>query len=215
MQDDAAPLDPTRTLELRVNAPSVRLYPVPPPTISTNTLAATAMTPDTTPPANTPSELSASSALPSAPSSATPATRPQAQNTHDICDPANLRGSLLVWTAPQQQSHRPHRPANCDDLRLRSSRRNHCRPLENQSPQRRDGECRVTAADDPLANRRICLADINFPEVPLRMEGDSDDDEGTDSEASLGLDLGRDVESSLEQREERRRAVAQWISTTL
>ncbi|KAF7360106.1 hypothetical protein MVEN_00739000 [Mycena venus] len=61
------------------------------------------------------------------------------------------------------------------------------------------------------------LVNINFSELPLRMEGDSDDD-GTDSEAewpSLGLDLGRDVESSLEEREERHRAVAEWISTTM
>ena len=47
------------------------------------------------------------------------------------------------------------------------------------------------------------------------MEGDSDDN-GTDSEAewpSLGLDLGRVVENSLEEREERHRVVAMWIST--
>jgi len=61
------------------------------------------------------------------------------------------------------------------------------------------------------------LENINFSELPLRMEGDSDDD-GTDSEAewpSLGLDLGRVVENSLEEREERHRAVAAWISTTM
>jgi len=60
------------------------------------------------------------------------------------------------------------------------------------------------------------LENINFPELPLRMEGDSDDD-GTDSEAewpSKGLDLGRVVENSLEEREERNRAVATWISTS-
>jgi hypothetical protein len=48
------------------------------------------------------------------------------------------------------------------------------------------------------------------------MEGDSDDD-GTDSEAewpSLSLDLGRDLENSLEEREERNRAVAKWTSAT-
>ena len=61
------------------------------------------------------------------------------------------------------------------------------------------------------------LENINFSELPLRMEGDSDDD-GTDSEAewpSLGLDLGRVVENSLEEHEERHRAVATWISTTM
>ena len=47
------------------------------------------------------------------------------------------------------------------------------------------------------------------------MEGDSDDD-GTDSEfewPSMAFDLGRVVENSLEEREERHRAVAKWIST--
>jgi hypothetical protein len=61
------------------------------------------------------------------------------------------------------------------------------------------------------------LENIKFSELPLRMEGDSDDD-GTDSEAewpSLGLDLGRVVENSLEEREERLRAVATWISTSV
>ncbi|KAJ7269355.1 hypothetical protein B0H12DRAFT_1044994, partial [Mycena haematopus] len=48
------------------------------------------------------------------------------------------------------------------------------------------------------------LANIDFSELPLRMEGDSDDD-GTDSEAewpSIGFDLARDVENRLEEREE-------------
>ncbi|KDR67644.1 hypothetical protein GALMADRAFT_161443 [Galerina marginata CBS 339.88] len=61
------------------------------------------------------------------------------------------------------------------------------------------------------------LENIYFYELPLRMEGDSEDD-GTDSEAewpSKGLDLGRVVENSLEESTERRRAVATWISTTL
>ena len=62
------------------------------------------------------------------------------------------------------------------------------------------------------------LENINFSELPLRIEGDSDhDDDGADSEAewpSLGLDLGRVVENSLEERKERHRAVATWISTT-
>ncbi len=61
------------------------------------------------------------------------------------------------------------------------------------------------------------LPNINFPELPIRMEGDSDDD-GTDSEAdwpSKALDLGRDVENSKEEGEERHRAVAEWISKTV
>ena len=54
------------------------------------------------------------------------------------------------------------------------------------------------------------LENINFSELPLRMEGDSDDD-GTDSEAEwplLSLDLGRVAQNSLEEREERHQAVA-------
>ena len=60
------------------------------------------------------------------------------------------------------------------------------------------------------------LENINFSELPLRMEGDSNDD-GTDSEAewpSKGLDLGRVVENSSKEREECHRAVATWISTS-
>ncbi|KIM44440.1 hypothetical protein M413DRAFT_431451 [Hebeloma cylindrosporum] len=56
------------------------------------------------------------------------------------------------------------------------------------------------------------LENIMFSELPLRMEGDSDDD-GTDSEMewpSKGLDLGRVVENSIEEREERHRTVAAW-----
>jgi hypothetical protein len=47
------------------------------------------------------------------------------------------------------------------------------------------------------------------------MKGDSDD-EGTDSELewpSKAFDLGRVVENDVEEREERQRAVATWIST--
>ena len=58
------------------------------------------------------------------------------------------------------------------------------------------------------------LENIYFSELPLRMEGDSDD--GTDSELewpSMAFDLGRVVENDLEEREERHRAVATWIST--
>ena len=48
---DATPLDLTGILELRFNSPSVGLYPVAPPTISEDILAATSMTPG----ANSPS----------------------------------------------------------------------------------------------------------------------------------------------------------------
>ncbi|KAJ7210463.1 hypothetical protein GGX14DRAFT_450810 [Mycena pura] len=59
------------------------------------------------------------------------------------------------------------------------------------------------------------LPNINFSMLPLRMKGDSDD-EGTDSEAewpSMALDLGRAVKNSLEERDERHGAVAEWIIT--
>ncbi|KAF8886883.1 hypothetical protein CPB84DRAFT_1749862 [Gymnopilus junonius] len=61
------------------------------------------------------------------------------------------------------------------------------------------------------------LENINLSELPLRMEGDSDDD-CMDSEAewpSKSLDLGRVVENSSEEREEHHRAVAAWISTAV
>ncbi|KAF8998746.1 hypothetical protein BDZ89DRAFT_1251621 [Hymenopellis radicata] len=61
------------------------------------------------------------------------------------------------------------------------------------------------------------LPNIHFSELPLRMEGDSDDD-GTDSELewpSKGFDLGRDVGNSLEEREEHHLATARWVSTTV
>jgi len=61
------------------------------------------------------------------------------------------------------------------------------------------------------------LENINFSELPLPMEGDSDDD-GTDSEAewpSLSLDLGRVAEDSLKEREECHQAVAKWILMTV
>ena len=59
------------------------------------------------------------------------------------------------------------------------------------------------------------LENIYFSELPLRMEGDSEDD-GTDSELewpSKVFDLGRVAGNSLKEREERNRAVATWIST--
>ena len=60
------------------------------------------------------------------------------------------------------------------------------------------------------------LQNINFSELPLPMEGDSDDD-GTDNEAqwpSKLLDLGRNVEHSIKDRAERHQAVEKWISST-
>ena len=60
------------------------------------------------------------------------------------------------------------------------------------------------------------LDNIFFFELPLWMEGDSDDN-GMGSEMewpSMALDLGRNVENSLKEREECNQAVAKWISTS-
>lgn len=60
------------------------------------------------------------------------------------------------------------------------------------------------------------LENIAYPELPLRMEGDSDD-EGTDSEAewpSKALDCGRALQAEEEHSEQRERFVADWIGTT-
>ena len=58
------------------------------------------------------------------------------------------------------------------------------------------------------------LPNIDFFELPFRMEGDSDED-GTDSEAqwpSKALDLGREVENSIAEHAERHQAVEKWRS---
>ncbi|KAJ7103055.1 hypothetical protein B0H15DRAFT_767410 [Mycena belliarum] len=98
-------MDPTGILELRVDSPSIRLYPVPPPTISDDLLAAAAMTPSATSPAT--SSICLLSGLLS---DFTRYSRQEASKwlidiAHDICDPAQLRGSLLVWKEHQQQWH--------------------------------------------------------------------------------------------------------------
>ncbi|KAJ7132206.1 hypothetical protein C8R44DRAFT_612100 [Mycena epipterygia] len=59
------------------------------------------------------------------------------------------------------------------------------------------------------------LPNIKYSELPLRMEGDSDDD-GTDSEAewpSAALDRGRAVQASIEANEHRHKDIADWIKT--
>ena len=62
------------------------------------------------------------------------------------------------------------------------------------------------------------LQNIQFRELPLRMEGDSDedsDDEGTDSDAewpSAALDRGRAVQASIENNEIRHKFIADWIA---
>ena len=59
------------------------------------------------------------------------------------------------------------------------------------------------------------LQNIDFWELPLRMEGDSDDD-GTDSDAewpSAALDRGRAVQASIKDNEIRHRVIVDWIAT--
>jgi hypothetical protein len=59
------------------------------------------------------------------------------------------------------------------------------------------------------------LPNICYHELPLPMEGDSDD-EGTDSEfewPSAALDRGRAMHAAIEDHEERHRFVEEWIST--
>jgi hypothetical protein len=58
------------------------------------------------------------------------------------------------------------------------------------------------------------LQNIEYCELPLRMEGDSDD-EGTDSEyewPSAILDRGRAMQTDIEEHEERQRLVAEWTT---
>ena len=100
---DATPLDLTGILELRVNSPSVRLYPVAQPTISNLILATTAMTHG----ANSPSTPSI--CLLRGPLgdffrySRQEASKWLIDLAHDICDPADQRGSLVVWKEQRQQ----------------------------------------------------------------------------------------------------------------
>ncbi|KAK2465889.1 hypothetical protein APHAL10511_001530 [Amanita phalloides] len=58
------------------------------------------------------------------------------------------------------------------------------------------------------------MQNIYHSKLPLRMEGDSDD-EGTDSEfewPSAGLDHGRVIQAEIEHREERHNRVTDWIT---
>jgi len=174
---NATPLDRTGVLELRVNSPSVRLYPVAPPTISDDILAATAMTPSAKSPCTTPSVCLLRGPL----DDFVRYSRQEASNwlidiAHDICDPADHRGSLLVWKEPWQQ----WRPIATTDP-LTASTYRYDLPVGitvglSKISQRvrksvttttgyastmadrvkgRDGQCWVTAIDDPLANSHI------------------------------------------------------------
>jgi len=179
---DATPLDLTGILELRVNSPSVRLYdPVAQPTISDDILAVTAMTPGAKSP-STPSVCLFRGPLDEfVRYSRQEASKWLIDIAHDICDPADHRGSLLVWKEPQQQwclvattdpltasTYRYDLPVGITvglskiSQRLRKSVTTTTGNASTMADRvkGRDGECWVTAALDPLANSHI---------VPKRM----------------------------------------------
>jgi len=171
---DATPLYLTGILELRVSSPSVRLYPVAQPTISNDILAATAMTPG----ANSPS--TSSICLLRGPLgdfvrySRQEASKWLINLAHDICDPADQRGSLVVWKEQQQQWHpvsttdpltasiyRYKLPVGITVGLSKISRRvgksdatGNASTMANRV-KGRDGKCWVTAATRPLVNTHI------------------------------------------------------------
>ena len=60
------------------------------------------------------------------------------------------------------------------------------------------------------------MENIYYSELPLRMEGDSDD-EDTDSEyewPSATLDHGREAQIAIEDHEEHQRFVAEWLQSS-
>ena len=96
---------------------------------------------------------------------------------HDICDPANHRGSLLVWKEPQQQwcpvattdpltvsIYRYDLPVGIMvglskiSRRVRKSVTTATGDASTMADRvkERDGQCWVTAVDDPLVNSHIC-----------------------------------------------------------
>ena len=116
------PIDLTGIIELRVNSPSVRLYPVAQPTISDDILAATAMTPGANFP-STPSICLLRGPLEDfVRYSRQEASKWLINLAHDICSPADHRGFAGMEEAAAAVApcfH--HRPVNCVDLPLRSS----------------------------------------------------------------------------------------------
>ena len=174
---DATPLDLTGILELRVNSPSVCLYPVTQPTISNDILATTAMTPGANSP-STPSICLLRGPL----SDFVRYSRQEASKwliglAHDICDPADQRGSLVVWKEQQQQwrpvatkepltasIYRYKLPVGITvglskiSQRVRKSVTDATRNASTMANRvkGRDGKCWVTAIGRPLVNSHIC-----------------------------------------------------------
>jgi hypothetical protein len=104
MDSNLAPQHLVGQLELRISANSVGLYPLPPTNINSDLLATQAMLPR--PPPNT---TDGHICLLSGPLDDFLKYSRQEQSkwlidiAHDICDPAFLRGSLLVWNVGVQQ----------------------------------------------------------------------------------------------------------------
>ena len=171
---DATPLDLTGILELRADSPSVRLYPIAQPTISSDILAATAMTPGTNSPSTPSISLLRGPLGDFVRYSRQEASKWLIDLAHDICDPADQRGSLVVWkeqwrpvatTDPLTASiYRYKLPVGITVGLSKISRRVRKSVTEatgNASTMAnrvkgRDGECWVTAATHPLVNSHIC-----------------------------------------------------------
>ena len=177
MSDDATPLDLTGILELRINSPSVRLYPVAQSPISNDILTATAMIPG----ANSPS-IPFICLLKGPLSDFVRYSRLEASKwlidlAHDICDPADQGGSLVVWKEHRQQwcpvattdpltasIYRYKLPVGITvglskiSRRVRKSVTDATRNTSTMANRvkGRDGQCWVTAAEDPLVNSHIC-----------------------------------------------------------
>jgi hypothetical protein len=170
-------IPPINILELRINSPSVRLYPVAPLTITDDILASAAMTPG----ADSPS--APSTCLLRGPLddffrySRQEASKWLIDIAHDICDPVNHRGSLLVWKEPRQQwcpvattdpltasTYRYDLPVGITvglskiSQRMRTSVTTTTGYPSTMADRvkGRDGECWVTGINDPLANSHIC-----------------------------------------------------------
>jgi hypothetical protein len=166
---DATPLGLTGILELRINSSSVAQT-----TISDDIHAATAMTAG----ANSPSICLLKGPLDDfVRYSRQEVSKWLIDLAHDICDPADQRGSLLVWKEPQQQWHPVATTAPLtasiylydlpDGITVGLSKisqragKSVTTATGNASTMAdrvkgRDGQCWVTGIDDPLANSHIC-----------------------------------------------------------
>lgn len=178
MDSNLAPQHLVGQLELRISANSVGLYPLPPAKINSDLLATQVMSPQ--PPPNT---TDGHICLLSGPLDDFLKYSRQEQSkwlidiAHDICDPAFLRGSLLVWNVGVQQ----WRPvAHTDPLTASTylydvpvgiivglskmstrtgksitTATGHASTMADRV-KRRDGVCWVSGSRYPLVNSHIC-----------------------------------------------------------